>query len=476
MKTEKGWILLSEDLQKPVSKKAAFVTGKFERYFYGQYFLGQLIFYGIVTGFLSLYLTDMGIPALVVSGIYAIAKVWDAVNDPMFGVIVDKAKLKKGRYIPWVRLSTFLIPVTTIFMFAIPSSVSVQVKTLWSLGAYILWSVGYTICDVPIFALATSMTDNIIERDWLYLINRIFTFFGALAVLVFVPLFYPRIGWSVTIAIMSVLAFATMLPIGYTAKERFFTRDEKEESPSIGKLIRYVAKNKYLLIFNGAVIVFSLTNTASVVGNYVAIYCLGGPEWITIISLVSAVPMLLSVLITQQLIKRIDKRTVFIVSIAVLIVLNVVTYFVGYKNVMAYIVLTVIKSLFFGAIGVLQVIFTADCAEYGNFVSGERAQGIAFSIQTFTAKLTAALSGTVGMMILGLIGFVEGEGAVQTADTIEWIWRLNTIVPVISALAAFFILLFGYQLRTPDVELMMRVNKGELTREEAEKGFSRQYT
>ena len=97
-------------------KSINFVTGKFERFSYGLYFLGQLIFFGIITGFLQLYLTDSGIPATVVGGIFAVAKVWDAVNDPIFGVFVDKINLKKGKYIPWVRISTFLIPLTTMYL------------------------------------------------------------------------------------------------------------------------------------------------------------------------------------------------------------------------------------------------------------------------------------------------------------------------------------------------------------------------
>lgn len=461
---------------KPQKPKIAFVTGKFERFSYGYYFFGQLIFYGIVSGFLNLYLTDVGIPALVVSAIYAVAKVWDAINDPLFGVIVDKAKLKKGKYLPWLRLSTFLIPLTTILLFAIPTGASLQIKVIWAVGAYVLWDTAYTFCDVPIFALATSMTGNITEREWLYLVNRIFSFFGALVVLIVIPLVYPNIGWTATVVILSIIGFVTMLPVGYSAKERVFVRDQSEESPSVGKLIRYVFKNKYLLIFNGAVIVFALTNTSSAVGNYVAIYCLGGTEWITIVTVIAAVPMLLAVFLTQQIIKKVEKFTVFIVSIGALILLSVITYFAGYENKSIYIILSIAKSIFSGAIGVLQVLFTADCAEYGNFVTGERAQGMAFSIQTFTAKLTGALSGAVGMFVLGLIGFVEGEGAAQTENTIAWIWRLNTIVPVISAVAAFVILASFYRLRTKDVALMMRANAGEITKEEAVEGFSRKYT
>lgn len=456
-------------------KKLVNITSGFERFSYGIYFFGQLLFFGIVTGFLSLYLTDSGVPAIMVSGIFAIAKVWDAINDPIFGVIVDKANLRKGKYIPWVRMSSFMIPITTIILFAMPSSLSLQVKIIWAAVAYMLWDTSYTLCDVPIFALATSMTDQVDERDRLYLINRIFTLFGTLAVGIAVPLLYPQIGWTATAIVLGVVGMVTMLPIGYVAKERFFSREENEKSPTLKALVQYLFKNKYLLIFNGAVIVSSITSTSGAVGNYVAIHLLGGSEWITIVSLVAALPMFISILITNILITRIDKRSIFIGSLAISLIIGVATYFVGYDNKTAYLALVVIKGLFGGAMTVTSVMFTADCAEYGHFVTGERAQGVAFSIQTFTAKLTAAISGSIGMLALGLVGFVEGAGATQSAYTLDWIWKLNTLIPCISGFVALFMLIFLYKLRTPDVKLMTKANAGEITREEAIAGFSQDY-
>jgi len=111
--------------------------------------------------------------------------------------------------------------------------------------------------------------------------------------------------------------------------------------------------------------------------------------------------------------------------------------------------------------------FTADCAEYGHFVTGERAQGMAFSIQTFTAKITLAVSGAISMFLLGAVGFAEGEGAVQTQETVAWLWRMYTVIPVIAGLASFLILLLFYRLRDRDVSVMMKANSGEITREEA---------
>jgi len=454
-------------------QNAAYHTSLSERMSYGLYFVGQLIFFTLISGFLQLYMTEIGIPATTVGIVFFIVKIWDAVNDPMFGVIVDKAHMKSGRYIPWVRLSTFLIPAATILLFAVPVNVSVQVKTIWIAVGYILWDTSYTICDVPIFALVTSMTDNIAERDWLYLLNRFFMFIGGVIVIVAIPLMYPNIGWTLSVVIISVFAMATMLPVGYKAKERFHTENDK--NPSMRELASYLVHNKPLLVFNLAVIVSALTNTGGAVGNYVAIYCLGGPQWISVMGLVALLPALVAVVVVQKMLKAIDKRTIFLVFSAVSYLLGVVLYFAGYQNVVLYFSIAAVRAFLSSGAGILVVVFTADCSEYGNFKTGARAQGVAFSIQTFSAKITGALSTAIGMTLLGIFGFVEGTGAVQTERTIGWIWSMSTIFPLISGTVALLIILFFYKLRGKDVAVMMRVNTGEITAEEARGLFSRPY-
>jgi probable glucitol transport protein GutA len=455
------------------TQENSFVTTRGERISYGGYFFGQLIFYMLIVSFLQLYLTNIGIPAAMVGGILAVSKIWDAVNDPIFGVIVDKSRFKSGRYLPWVRLSTVLIPAATIFMFAVPASISVQAKALWSLAAYLIWDLCYTICDVPIFALATSMTNKLRERDWLLLLNRFFTFVGGITVTILTPILYPTIGWTAAVIIMSLIAAASMLPVGFKARERYFTGSQ--ESPTLKALFQYLRRNKYLLVFNGAVILTAFTGTAGAVQNYCAIYCLGGPQWITALALIVTLPMLLAVVLTPKIIARVDKAAVFFFCHGAGLVIGIILYFAGYTNLIRFFVLIILRAIFSSTGGVLLVMFTADCAEYGNFRTGERAQGMAFSVQTFTAKITGALSSAVCMFMLAFAGFVEGAASTQSPLTVQWIWRLYTLFPAFTGIAALILLVWGYRLKSGDVAVMMRCNNGEISREEAEALFSRAY-
>jgi sugar (glycoside-pentoside-hexuronide) transporter len=452
---------------------ADYVTSRAERTSYGMYFVGQLFFYILVSSFLQLYMTDIGIPAAVVGGVFIIAKIWDAINDPIFGVIVDKVNMKKGKYVPWVRLSTILIPITTVIMFAVPLGVSVQIKIIWAFVAYLLWDTSYTICDVPIYALATSMSSVMKERNTLLIYAKLFGMIGGLITTIAIPLLYPGIGWTLTALILAVLGIAAMLPVGFIAKERHEVREEA--SPTVKALLHYLVKNKFLLIFSGAVLIVSITGTSGPVLNYVAIHCLGGPQWITILAAVMVTPMLLSIPLLQWLSTKFDKYFIYNAGIVITIVTGLLLWVTGYDNLPLMFSLLILRYLFATMNVTIATMVVADCAEFGTYKTGERAQGVAFSIQTFTAKTTAAISGAVTMFVLGFAGFIEGEGVAQSAETVKTIWLLYSAFPVITSIIALILMIFYYKLKDRDVQVMARYNQGEIRREEMDASLSRQY-
>jgi Na+/melibiose symporter-like transporter len=101
-----------------------------------------------------------------------ITKVWDAINDPIFGMIMDNVNFKKGKFLPWLRISVIAIPVATILLFTIPTGIPMMAKIIWATLAYMLWDTAYTLCDVPIFGIVTTMTIDQKERISLNSIGR----------------------------------------------------------------------------------------------------------------------------------------------------------------------------------------------------------------------------------------------------------------------------------------------------------------
>ena len=144
---------------------------KREKISYGLYFMGQNVFYGLI-GYMTTYFTDIGITAALVAIVALITKVWDAINDPIFGMIMDKVNFKKGKFLPWLQISVIAIPVATILLFTIPTGIPMMAKIIWATLAYMLWDTAYTLCDVPIIGIVNTMSTDQKESISLNSIGR----------------------------------------------------------------------------------------------------------------------------------------------------------------------------------------------------------------------------------------------------------------------------------------------------------------
>lgn len=114
-----------------------------------------------------------GVSPAIVGIIFTIARIWDAVNDPLFGIIVDKSNPKKGKYKSWTGLAAVALPIIIILMFFVPD-IGMTGKIIYVAVVYILWGMAYTVSDVPAFSLTTAMTKNMNERNSLLSISRLF--------------------------------------------------------------------------------------------------------------------------------------------------------------------------------------------------------------------------------------------------------------------------------------------------------------
>jgi sugar (glycoside-pentoside-hexuronide) transporter len=451
-----------------MDQKQSRETTKKERISYGIYFLGQLIVYVIVLSYLQIFLTDIGISATAVAVIFLVAKIWDAVNDPLFGIIVNRVNFKKGKYKPWLKISAFIIPVCTTALFAIPIGLSMGVKIVLASVLYMAWDLSYTLCDIPVFSVVPAMTNNVRERTSLISYGRVLMFVGALITGMVVPMLYPVIGWLSTAAILSFVALIAMVPLGYAAKERHRPPADSE-NPSIKELLLTVAQNKYLLLMVISFIITNVTNTGVAVSGYFAIYCLGGPQIMSLLSLLGTVPIIILSGLIPALTKKMDKFTLLLIVTGGAVFLSVLLFLTGYANMPVFLVIYTLRGVCLALPASLMPMFILDCAEYGLYKTGKNSTALSVSLQTFAAKVYGALAGAIGMFILGLSGFVSGANAVQPPTAIRAIWLLISLTPIIGLLIGFFMLLLGYKLRDRDIQLMAKVNQGELSREEAEK-------
>lgn len=468
--------------------KPNYMTTFSERLSYWTYFVGQNVYYNITAAFISTYLVMQGIDLAKGALVLLIVKIWDAVNDPIFGYIFDKVQFKSGqKSLPWLRIAVALIPVVTIILFSIPSGMSELGKLIWFGVAYVLWDTVYTLTDVPAYAMLNTMTDNLEERNLLLSVNRVFSGGGVVIYGVVLPLLISEsvgMSASMAIAIMSIFSAITMVPLCLKCKERNYKPGHEDENFTPRQMLRYLGKNKYLLTYYGGYMATDALKTSAAVLLFVSFYLFGDSLFSIVLNFLNMVPGVFAAMLMPTILKKLDKfKTLFWCNI-VNIILGLLIYFVGYEQKVLFLVLTCIRTVPMSIVGILAFMFTPDCAEYGEYKTGINAKGITFAIQTFSVKITGAVSSALALFLLGLFNWISVEaesfeelaamGIQQSATALNGLWIVYALVPVIGMIISTFFYL-GYKLNDKDVQIMAKCNSGEITREEAEKLLSRKY-
>ena len=475
-----------------MSTPSGWATKPKERLSYYLYFCGQNAIYNLVASFLTTYLM-LSIGGLVkTAGIMLAVKIWDAVNDAIFGVLFDKVKFKSGKkFIPWLRISLVFIPLTTVLLFAIPNSFSENAKLIWLTVAYILWDTAYTLCDVPIFGVITSMSENVDERNSIISYKQIWSGVAArpagesgsgvgsgVALILGTVLVGEKVklNYTVVAIICAVFAILTMIPACFNLEERFGGKGE--EDFTLKKMFTYLVRNKYLLIYYLGYFFYSSANVAGSLNLFVSFYLFNNSQFSLIVQLLSLVPAAIFSFLVPHLVRKFDKMKIFRTCTLATVVLSVIMWLIGYDSIIGFIIISVIRNVPMAILGVMLFMFTPDCAEFGKFTSGIEAKGITFAIQTFMAKLTAAVSGALGMFVLGLksTGWVSVEGAENFADLQGYaqtdhakavLWFIYVMFTAIGYAVAY-VIWTRYKLTDKDVQTMADCNSGKITRAEAD--------
>ncbi len=458
-------------------------TSPSERFSYYSFFFGQNAVYNLVSTLLTTYLLLLGLNAEKSAAVILAVKLWDAFNDVLFGVIFDKIKFKSGRkYLPWLKISAIAVPIATVLMFIIPDAGSETLKLAWLAIAYIIWDTAYTICDVPIYGIITVITENLDERTSMLSYKSIYGGAGAgFCTLIGTVLISEHVGsdFSIIAIIIGVTAAITMLPVAFKAKER--APVVQTEEFTVRKMIKYLVTNKYLLIYYLGFFFYSSLNVSANMTLFVSFYLFHDSLFSLIITVIGLVPSLVCALFVPSLIRRFDKMKIYLVCVVLAVVTGLVTFFVGYENIIVYTILATIKAMPIAVIGVMMFMFTPDCAEYGKYMTGIDAKGITFALQTFAAKLTGAIAGSLGLLLMGIFGWKEVKAdnfevlqqmnVLQSDTALFGLWFTYALVPVIGVIIAGIVWLF-YRLTDKQVQIMADYNMGRISREDADAGLA----
>lgn len=455
--------------------------------------LGQNLISGLIGSYITVFYTNsLMLPAMFVAIMMLCARVFDAFNDPIMGSIVDHTRSKWGKCRPYLLFTPVPIAILTILCFTGGIGWSVLARCIYVTVIYVIWSVAYTIVDVPYWGLATGMTKDTNVRGTMLTIARLFCTLGAGIISLVVPAVMDMVqkgyrfpngtvidgvnvggqfmvgkfpgseeGYSYTVSagvdlqkaflIMAVVIVVIAIPsflLGFkNSKERYY---DAGKPATLAHNFKLLSKNKPLMlivlsgILGGAKIVF--TYTGIFFATYNIPFVMQGEEFLgmsgaglNMLITMSIVPGgLIASLLVPMLSRKFGKRNVYIWShiIGGGILLGV--YFIGWDapwKLLVNLAGLVIIGVPSGFANILTYAMIGDTVDYLEYKTGERAEGICFAMQTLINKIGMAFGAFLAAFGLSLAGIVATDPSTQGGNNIEGLNILYTISILVCALS-----------------------------------------
>lgn len=378
---------------------------------------GQSLLTGIVTSYITYFGTDiLGVSALALSNILLISKLFDGVTDIAMGVAIDKTKSKDGKARPWIKRSILPFALFSVLLFATPVNFSNGAKLAWIFILYNLYALAYTALGCSMSTLNIRLTRNEKEINSISTFLMFGTIFGNVVInAVAVGALTALSGGNENFTQAGFIKFAVILAIVCTVGgllTYFNTKElpeaETTEDQKIPMLagIKSLMKNKYWLmqVANTFFIYFGL-NARLAAMIYYGIYVLGNPGLITVLVIADNIPGLLAMPVALGLCNKFGKRKVALSGLC-LSMIGFALMFLNIHNFPLFIVGLVVKGIFFAPVQSIGNAFIVDSAVYGEWKTGVKAEGMAFSAVSFANKVSGGLSGVIVGWVLTLTGYV----------------------------------------------------------------------
>ena len=439
-----------------------------EKYSFGVGALGKDLVYAIVSSYLMIYLTDLvGISPLFVANLFLVARVWDAFNDPMMGMIVDNTRTKHGKFRPWILVGTLVNAVVLVFLFKKPNLTGASLNAYFSI-MYILWGMTYTLMDIPYWSMLPSLSKTKEERDEMSVIPRIFAssawfLIGAFGLAIVNKLGSgdQTIGYSKLAIIISVIFVITSIITVVNVKDSscdMSVSGEKAEKTTLKQAIKVIKENDQLLVYIGVVLAYNLVaQLAGGMAIYYFKYVTGKESMYSVFTAFASIAEISALILFPILSKKMSKRSVFRMAFYLPVVGLVMLLLVGIflpTNKVLIATSGIVMKMGTGFILGGTTVMLADVIDYNEVKFGSRNESIIASFQTLLVKGASAVSAWLIGVGLTIVGYQANVA--QTASTIFGMRVLMIGIPSVVSIIGFIIYKKGYKIEGKFQDDIMR--------------------
>ena len=459
---------------------------------YGLGAVGKDMVYMLSASYVLYYFQDvLGVSAVAMGIILLAARIFDAFNDPIMGIIVARTKTRWGKFRPWLLIGTLTNAAVLFLMFSCPPALDAGGLVAYAAVTYILWGVTYTMMDIPYWSMIPAFTEGGREREGLTTLARSCAGVGSAIITVATVMAVQFLGGAFgggnakEIEILGFKWFSLIVAVIFVVFTILTCINVKEKSTaqmeavSVRKMFSALVKNDQAVAIVIAIVLIncSIYITSNLV-IYFFKYDFGGTDWFgsyTLFNIFGGAMQILSMMLFYPLMRngaKLSNIRIFYLCLGMSIAGYVVLLALAFLGMGNVFILFIPAFFIFSASGLLNIlttIFLANTVDYGELKNGTRDESVIFSMQTFVVKLASGIAAFIASICLSINHLQSGTEVTEADKLVDWSIGVSagaraglrmtmTVIPIIGLLIAIFWFRKRYLL-TDDVMAKMAVDK-----------------
>ena len=435
--------------------------------------VGSCLLFNFIGSYLLVFYTDVfGISAAAVGTLMAVSRIWDAINDPMMGVIVDKRKrTKDGKFRPYLKYMGIPLGIFTILTFLVIPNMPQNMKLPYAYITYIGFGMAYTAINIPYGSLASVITNDPNERTQLSTWRNLSGVFAMIPLMLLTPkLVFDANGAvspkgfliaAVLYAIIANIAFR----VCYNMTTERIVNEEKTDAPKVGlgETLKTLCKNRALIgLILSSLGMLTAVFLPSSLNAYLFKDYFQQPGLLSVAGLLPMLGTFAALPVTGKLVAKFGKKTVATIGGIIGIVPYAILFLFPSQNPWVYLVLVTLAGFGISLYNMIVWALVGDVIDYQEYMSGKREDGTVYAAYSLARKLVQAIVGSIGGFALAAIGYQSGA-ATQTPEVANSIRVIATLVPLVALIFGTIATKFVYNLNN---KTLNEVNE-ELARRKA---------